>query len=354
MNAIVGRVVIKETGVAIPGLTVVAFGSGAHALAATPSAAASSGTRLGSVITDETGSFRIEYDAALTSPSVRVAVFADANATDPAHALYADTSPRTAAAPVESYMIRIAQQELVEQTVPLPVDPNDAAVRVGAQYALRLQLGAQINDVASSAGRAVIDPQRAALSDFADRVRTSMRTRGRAFPPDPSGSVQSRVRDAMASGLAKRFAPTARRARVALSEAERAQLPQDVPTESAEALIFGDGDVGERLHNSLLATACRDARMPDTKCGDASGNGSSGNGTGTPPPKPTIEDTVWRALATSPGLGGTRPVADDVARRVAGLQLASGPADVTALHDFSVLQLALDNVWQDVLDERVV
>jgi hypothetical protein len=254
-------------------------------------------------------------------------------------------------------MVRVPQEKLAKSSVPVIVDAADAAVRVGGQYALRLQLGAQNTELTAQAGRAIVDPQRSALEDFANRVRESLRTRDRPFSPEPDpASVQARVRETIDAGLASRFNTTVRSGRASLSAEERGQLATDVPTSTAEALLFGDGTVGERLYQSVLATACRDPRMPDTKCAGENDVGTSGNGdgVGTPPPKPTIEDVVWRALATSPGLGGTRPGVGDVARRVTGLQLASGPADVTALHDFSVLHLAFDNVWQDLLDERVV
>ena len=56
-----------------------------------------------------------------------------------------------------------------------------------------------------------------------------------------------------------------------------------------------------------------------------------------------------------PGNGGVgRPDVEDVQRSIADLRIASGPADVTAFHDYHNLQIAFDYVWKQLLDEGVL
>src|SRR5438309_1808979 len=77
---------------------------------------------------------------------------------------------------------------------------------------------------------------------------------------------------------------------------------------------------------------------------------SNGTTSTTPPPAPTIEDAVWRALATTPGLSGTRPAADDVARRVTGLRPTAWPKGASVddiakfIHDDAKLVVPWDDV----------
>ena len=348
MRALVGRVVIAETGIGIQGLTVVAVST----------AAGAAPQRFGSVLTDAAGAFRIEFDG---EGGVRVAVFADAATADFAQALYAEPLPgRSGGAALESYSIRIPQADLVKSSVPTPVEATDPAVHAGGQYALRLQVGGATNVLTARVGQQIIEPQGPHITQFGDDVRADLRNRGRAFPGVTGQTVSSRLLQVFQQSLASRFANSSRRARVSMSSAERAGLPaptatdKSVASNTAEPMIFGNGAV-DRYYASLLAPACRDMRLPATKCGDGSGSGGGSGGTNGAPSGPsTVEDAVWRALATTPGLGGTRPGPDDVARRISGLQLASGPADVTAIHDFDVLQIAFDHVWNDLVDERVV
>ncbi len=355
MRVIVGRVVIAETGVGVSGVVVVAFGS----QAASPGASTPGGVpRIGSVLTDETGAFRIEYgiDGPTAPTGVRVAVFADAATTDISHALYAEATPRNPAAALESYAIRVPQDQLLKNALPAPVQVNDPSLRLGAQYALRVQLGAATNTLISGAGRPIIDVARAPLAQLGDQVRADLRVRGRAFPGSAGGTVQTRLLDAIKRSITNRFASANRRVLLQAAASEQAKLKVGTQLTEGDAtpFVFGASSLTQRQYNSLLTPACRDARLPDSKCPEAGSNGGSGGGNGTPPPTPTIEDLVWRALSTSPGLNESRPAPTDVARRVSGLQLASGPADVTALHDFDVLHLAFENVWDDLVDEQVV
>lgn len=49
-----------------------------------------------------------------------------------------------------------------------------------------------------------------------------------------------------------------------------------------------------------------------------------------------------------------RPDAPAVSKAIEALELTGGPADVTAFHDFKVLQLAFPNVWTEAFDDEVL
>jgi hypothetical protein len=49
-----------------------------------------------------------------------------------------------------------------------------------------------------------------------------------------------------------------------------------------------------------------------------------------------------------------RPTSEDVQKTIQGLQIKSGPADVTAFYDFHQLQIAFDYVWQHAIDDGVL
>jgi len=61
-------------------------------------------------------------------------------------------------------------------------------------------------------------------------------------------------------------------------------------------------------------------------------------------------DAAGRGPAALPGRG----TPSTVRATLAGLELDGGPADVAAVHDFSVLMLALDDIWQQILDPDLV
>jgi hypothetical protein len=44
---------------------------------------------------------------------------------------------------------------------------------------------------------------------------------------------------------------------------------------------------------------------------------------------------------------------NDVATGVAKFQLSDGASDVTSYHDFNSLQIAFENVWEEILDDRL-
>ena len=360
MGTILGNVSVAETGVGIANVVVVALGAG------------SPPQRLGSVLTDAAGNFQIQL-AVAASPatglaiaaapaSLRVAVFADAATGDLTQALYLEPTARSPAAATESYAIRISQDKLVAAAIPVALRASDPSLVASAQYAFGLKVGVAADQLTANAGRSIIDASRTPLQQFTDQIRNELANYGRPFSGDLSGAnVQSRLLSTIRNGLTSQFGTKATRVgRMTLSASEATALHNvtasdgTAPATSVEPLLFGDPGATVRMYTGPWLAACRDPRMPATKCdGSGGSNGTSGGGNGTPP-TPTIENAVWQALSTTALINGTRPAPGDVARRVDGLQLGSGPADVTAIHDFEVLHLAFDNVWGDLVDEDAV
>lgn len=358
MRVVTGQVVVAETGVGVAGLTVVAFAAGNQ--------------RIGSVLSDRAGQFRIEYGvdevASAAHPSatavnaqvpigVRVVVFADSSSADLTQALFVETAARSPAGAVESYGIRIGLAKLIAAGVHLPIEPDDAAWAPHGQYAARLARGQVANVAVAAAGKPSIDGSRQAMIALGDALRNELRVRGRPMmPPSAPTTVAARVLDAMKRGVNRNLNGTTRTGHASLTTAEQLELAQrtgpggELPPTDAERLLFGAGGV-ERRYTSLLTPAFRDPRLPAEKVVPPP---PPVEPTPPVPPVPTIDAAVWRALSTSPGLSGTRPAPGDVVHRIGDLQLATGPADVTSVHDFSVLQLAFDHVWDDLVDERVV
>lgn len=173
----------------------------------------------------------------------------------------------------------------------------------------------------------------------------------------PGAPIANRLRDAVARGLNQAKLRRPRRAYAVLSAAEQAAVAAATDSDGfvdaavVEPLLFGTALDGPRMAVDLLAAACRRPRTLDEACQPPA----------PPPPDPPaptpIDDlaaSVWAQLHPSARGIDRRPTDADVVRRIDGLQVSTGPADAPALHDFSVLQVPIEDVWIDLVDEEAV
>ncbi|TMK70218.1 MAG: hypothetical protein E6G50_09435 [Actinobacteria bacterium] len=140
-----------------------------------------------------------------------------------------------------------------------------------------------------------------------------------------------------------------------------------IPADEIEQYIFQADDAQRTvtiLRSDPVAAACRAKSASDplstppagTPTPDPAGNGQP------PADQPlTAQDLpkfigrlVAPIVAPEEALIPARPTAADVESSIGALQVAGGPADVTAFYDFHQFQIAFDYVWQQAIDDGVL
>jgi hypothetical protein len=282
----------------------------------------------------------------------------------------------------------MADQPIVPK-IPLgsaaPVVDTPASVRAlidkhfaltdAARAALTKNLAARTNHSVAFAKRAQV-----AFADFKARPFPAAAGAGKTFlkPGDDLKKVQAA---AVARGLAARQDPTATHMlRLAASSAMK-KLVNEGGGSTSEAVGSVDPQALLDYVNARsrgLQYAARDGML--TQCaaeveaqrrmqaitGGANG-GAGGDGAKTDAPKDPLADLstdelvkrsvdVQMATVTPPEMSlrySSPDGSEQMQKAIASFELRTGPSDVTSYHDFNNLQIAFENVWTQVFDERV-
>jgi hypothetical protein len=401
MNAVLGHVIVAETGEGVAGLVVAA----AYALSGTTRdehAVGRSG-RLDSAVTSADGGFGLTYKPPGDARS-GWALIVTVSAPDDCGTGSGESMPplasceRAAPAPRESFRIRIAAEKLAAAGIslqPATRDPRDVIARDRAQREYLATLSAESRDVLAArftTGKRVQDQTDAHFTRFVKALSEadSDRPGNRYVAPGTS------IREAQSSALRDGINGTVNRmgmATLGVFTPEQLESLRDrygeglegVPAQAVEDLLWP----GRRSRPSALLgrpltwwcarqhpiNDCVAVLDPDDAGDGEGGPGEPGGpangggqdpaageetspGDGTPPgdAPATVPDLIARLTRTmtSPEekvLFGVRPSIGDIQGNVDGFALRSGPADVPATYDFHRLEIAFESVWQELFDK---
>ena len=404
MNAISGRVILKESGVGIPNLLVVLFSPIPIVPAPTPvpstvpASVALPPNRLGSVLTGDDGSFTLTFDDAsfqnsttkIRRPDLHLTVLAPEELGVPPDALvlYLSAVPRQNAGATEQYVIRITTAQLQKAEIPIPSQvPEDFEPSTNLIGRLKAMAKRQNDLVAGAvdAAKDVVGAHRTRVSTFNQNFKATLQSAlsnvaATPIAPErivaPGESVFTKSSALIASTVTATINDPTKRAPVrgfiSLTDDQvnqiRAQAGPD-GTVSADVVSSVTGKSGAPPTTFVQALErlplCHPV-TPNADCTESILN--PGPPSTTPPPPPGSGDTpiaiedVPRFLGrlmeplTAPEeqlVVGLMPVAtrDSVQNSVQSFVFNPSPADVPAFHDFNNLQIAFEYVWQEAIDQ---
>jgi hypothetical protein len=427
MNRISGKVLVKESGLGIPNLLVVVFDLDPRTQPEEILRASSSNVsghvgafpadRLGSVATDEAGSFELRYEddefrvrnPQERRPDLFVTVMApeEAGAHLNSRVLFASSAVRQNAARTEQYLIRLTTEQLRSAGVPLPtshtpeieqadqfvdrvttadlrLETIDASFRVlDSQRVERVRRDAMafstvlkpaFNAVLSRVPEKLLDPSKFVSQDESVAVKTAAIIRRGIEQVVNSDNPKVRapvtgfvaLTDEQEHAIAGRLGPAGALAADTLDE------------------VLGGGKGRTRkitfvVRDNPVVAFCREISQDEAHCASALGilggsvsspnadesrPGDSGDHPGTGVEEVTGEDIpkfVARLMdtMTSPEervLTALEPRADraKVEENIRTLSFPPSPADTTAFYDFHNLQIAFEHVWQEAIDEGIL
>ncbi len=418
MNRIFGRVLVRETNAGLANLVVAVFDQdrptpeegGVIGAELAPGSIDRIGNRLGSVLTDYTGSFEIIYeDDAFTPepgrsarPDLVLAVFAPEeplasdnpqSAPPERRLLCLSRFPRTDAGRTEAYVVRLPQDLLKRFQIaldppPLGLPPIDHVARliVSAQQgwanreAIREQLATRRKgDVAKA--RILSDLAKQKFSKLS-AVPTPLRTSELFVPPGtPTAAKHGPVIAKDLQRLGALNGPLT----IALKPEQLNRLGLTVvngqlqgPPVGVEALlaeVLGNHGGTDLTRIRILAdfATTPEARLKSITDPPADGGATPmtiRTGTILPNGEPVDSETftspdvnnmilnrivgqLQNLEAGSADAIGHRPSPTDVEGELTDLKLRGGAADATAFHDFQVLQVAFRDVWIHAFDGRL-
>ncbi len=394
MFTVTGRVVVAETGDGVENLIVTVDDrredppSGISKRGSKPVVRRTT-ERLGAATTGADGGFEVTYtattDGTATTAALTVSVYAPATESDPDGAkLFASPSQTVRSGGAITLLVKLSHDSLSAAglTGPLHLPTADAGVVDLAAQATR---STQLRTGLVSAARARVEQAReeaAAASAFEASVLAEVSRAPVAASPGSAGDrsrfvpaggdLQAAVAASIQDGLSRRFGGRSHRTRYHLTAEVRQAVEAalgDNGTISREALrraLTGSDEPPPTAlvrHSEQVAACLRRVRgeaavdtlldgAPDGAPGEEPGGAEPG--TGVEPA--TVDDVpiyVARLMAGAgvPGQSAVtgRPDQAVVAADVAGLEVPPGPADKPAIFDFHRLQIAFDDVWQEVM-----
>ncbi|HEX2871775.1 MAG TPA: hypothetical protein VHP33_10970 [Polyangiaceae bacterium] len=408
-NVINGKIIVKETGVGIRDLIVVIHDLDPGTLsedAAPPRDRVSPaadvgglGDRLGSRLTDANGLFNFSFEDGEFQlrnpkerrPDLQLSVLApEEPGLDPAkRLLFTSKDVRFDAGRVEEYLIRLPRDLLLKAGIEVP-SSEDFSGAHAADVSKKLQkVSAWRKEVAKEVRRMATEKVTAARAEAkkADSVvREKMLDRltgmtaaeaAKANVVRPGQDSARTVWNVAKKRLAKVNANGGMVGYLVLTEEEAAPFREgagwrsDVPSSEIEPYLFRANEADARpttiTRADPLDALCRPAGKANPiltpEVGSTDGNGSGG-GVASATPLPEVEATlldiprfVGRVIndmvsPEHPKLTDPfQPSAADIGKSLEELKIAGGPADVTAFHDYSNLQIAFDYVWAQIVDE---
>lgn len=393
-----GRVLSKETGAGIPDLVVSIHLADspeevarlrAHAADVAASWVDFDRKRLGTVLTDVHGSFRLTYDpeclrhrTATSGLVVVVSAAEDAGAHHCPRIIHVSCAMRANYCPVESFLIHVSAKQLrgagAGPTSSQPSD-DDALEALREREARRLRLADGMRVLTreraelerrrtEEATKAIATPDRA-LSRFspAERERPSYLK--------PGEDAEARVVDVVTNSIASTYDGAKRTVRMSFTAEQHRRLKQadgeyrkDIKGARFSDIAFDAQRPPKDVIRLSPLFTCRPADPPDEQCDPSPAARLPATSAATPPPTaPTLplegltEDDLTRHLARLLGgiaapeaavqLDSQRATPEAVQAQVGSLDLKSGPADAPAVHEFHQMQIAFPHVWQESFDE---
>ena len=421
MNQITGRVVLKESGMGIPDLLVSVYDIDTDTQPPVLRAAvvggdhgavlAGAGCRVGGVITDKFGAFKLthDYESQLVSgsaPPRRPALFLVVQAPDEmgdgAAVLYASPDIRRHAGRVEEYRIQLTAEQMrsaglsapsgttepeLEQPQSIIHDVGEAMKRHALVTEEMRRLASEQVAQARTRAQQVETVLHERLVEHLTGVPQNLRDRFALVAPDATRQeIEAATWRTMARNVhevVNQQPPLVGYIQVAdgdlpLFKTPGGEFRDDLTPQEVEPFLFGDattaGRTVERIREDPVALARRgeaNGKTLDEALEETGGSGN-GNGGGTdsgddedPPDTPVSSDDLPVFLGRlmrdldSPeaGLSGRsvrRPTKDDVQKETDDFELRGGPANRRALYDFHNVQIAFDHVWQQAIDDQVL
>jgi hypothetical protein len=415
LNIISGRVVLKENLIGIPDLLVVIHDldpgtASEEALGPTQPIVMTVasvpvlpglGDRLGSRLTNAQGAFRFEFldeefrirNEKEKRPDLHLVVLAhEEPGLDPsARVLYTSSDIRQDAGRTEEYLIRLSAEALKRIGIPIPLEPavaKEDALKVTSKLAASVAWRAKVVKESRKIAAARVATAREETRRTDDIVERRLRESLMGMTAEEAERLNivpagERPERAVWGTAQRRVAtmngqpPVTGYLVLRPEDAERFQVNgvwrTDVPATEIEPFMFRTSEAEGRptsiVRNDAIEAMCRAASPADPfteptstgGSGDASGNGSGTSDGDAPVNEVDLPRFVGRLINqmtapedTNPGASFGRPNIQDVQQNIAGLRLSSGPADVTAFHDYHNLQIAFDYVWNQLVNEDVI
>jgi hypothetical protein len=401
MSAVSGIVLVKETGLGVPGVLVRIEHLGdddtsrqSADFVEPAQKSASRKTRkkdhqrlveLGTVATDETGAFALTVERS-DLPRHRglnlvVTVWPPEDPDSSRPPVPLATSTRVHSASREVFVITLTQERLTAAHVSVPqsdraIETLVTRMRAADRRNARLETEANAIFVERLAHRRA--SARQAQSGFAHFLPTlsgvSAELRASNRYVAPGESIQAKSRAVMRASIQTRITGASSTGAVALSQEETARFIDEsgrFRTNIAAADI--EGLLGASLSATLVrrdySALCRDEPVDPCVLILEGKVPPDSEGTAGPTPEPTesaVPDTSVAAMIdvllknlsgpeSSVALGPNgRATLEQVNQNVRAFTPHSGPADGPALYDFHHLHIAFEDVWQELFDDDVV
>lgn len=328
------------------------------------------GDRIGSVLTDKQGRFKLEYDDKAYQvstqerrPDLVLLVLG------PDHSkgvgiidriLHYAYIPRENSGRIESYIIHISEEELKAKHVPMPTPPMRANV---TDIRRRLRNNRHQRRV-----------QRELFNNsYIWLAPPGLATNPRFVPPKTLAS-EATIRTAIEGGITNIAAATAKPVVVSLATTEVSSAGITAPT-GGSTLSLGSVSICDVLALKGIGTELvrtrnllTEARARSTSAAIGTDTAPTGPAT-TPSPASTVdpefpeflEDKVYGQIAQLPSIPEmpVKPASSlaeeliTLKEHINELELSSGPTNVTAFRDFHALQMAFEDVWTAAFDESL-
>jgi hypothetical protein len=412
-NLITGRVILKESGLGIPDLLVVASNvakqvvgtrGGAARAASTPTSNMS-GNRIGSVLTATDGTFSLCYEdtefrasgATVSRPDLMLMVLApeDTDQNSTPKLLYKNAVPRQSSGKCESYFIRLTTSQLENAGVPVPKTEDEDTEAQLVNYRSLQRSKLQLNKGIADFHKEVLDTHVEDKRTFRSKVLKSLVTDLSAVTPTgivvkEGESILTKNGDVIDKGIDQAnhvLASTNNGVPVNLylTPENKAKLQHyfdnavngiaEIPESDIGPLLFGAAsseNIGTLLVKSNpIVKYCHEKTFEETCAIDHLGNGGhdhSGGGGTAPETTPVnitsadipgyinrlVADMASPDAVMKPGTIPSRPTKADIEKSLTEFSLRKGPADVPAYYDFHSLQIAFEHVWKQLFDEDIV
>ena len=414
-NAIVGRVILKESGLGIPDLLVVVHDSerpsivaSSGAVVTVPPNSVGAGQSIGSVLTAADGSFSLNYEdtelranAGKGRPDLSVTVLApeDGDHGGPPKILFKSSTSRQNAGRTESFLIRLTAAQLKDAGIDVPQKDGEGADKQIKTFLnfeqAKLDLTRGVADFHKETVERQVAEKEKLRGKLIKQIATNVDlTSFGGKIAGPNENIKELVGNVATAGVVKANTVISNTRGVPinlyLTPADRERLKPffnkaangfaTIPEAEIRDILFRENsseNPGTLLvHNNPIAKYCSEETF-DEKCAKLHtglpGGDDEHNGTGSdggPITAPNIEvlsnsdipKLLARQVATAPSpdsvltpeFNDQRADKDVVEDAVDSFSLRKGPAEVPAFYDFHSLQIAFEHVWKILLDEEIV
>ncbi len=409
-NTIIGKVVLKETGIGIPDLLVVVLdfvpGSSLNTSAINLPVA---GCRLGSVLTGDDGSFALNYEknsfsaeGSKQNTNLFLLVLApeDAESNDAPMILYKSALIRQNSGKSESYFIRIKEETLKKADIRPPANPNDEqdVNRQLSFYTKTQELKSKLNEGVSGFHQVQtnieLSERKIFKANFTKKLSTDfdkVQLSGVLAKDDDNISdlnktvVNNGVNNA--NGVINntkgvqvnlyltpedriRLKPFFDNAVDGIAEIPESEISDILfrtnSSENPGTLLVNNNPIAKfclensfeqqcaELHTGIVDGEDNNHNAIDTSTVEINSNGAM---TDADVPKflsRLIKNVPSPDSVLNPVFNDQRPDRETIENEVRNFSLQKGPAEVPAFYDFHSLQIAFDHVWQQLIDTEMV